>query len=181
MMWKKKSLKPRSTEEKIAFLQAQREVSKARIREIRACIHDLIAQAAEADDVDRKMLSVDFETQKGMLDAETEHFTDLNRLIFQLRGVQIVQARQDTLSDIEQAGACIDTDALIRAEDALAVRREMKQEADDRLADAFAASAVKTAGFSENEEFVRLVRREQALRAGNAVNKKREEPEKIAL
>lgn len=181
MMWKKKNLTPKGTAEKIACLQTQREESKAKIRKIRACMQSLIAQAAEADDLDRKVLSIDYEAQKGILDVETEHFNDLNRLISQLHGVQMAQVRQDTLSDIEQAGAYIDADALIQAEDALAVRREMKQEADEQLAEAFAASAVETVSFSENEEFARLVRREQALRAGNSIIKKREDPEKNSL
>ena len=105
--------------------------------------------------------------------------TVMNRLIAQLHGVQMAQTRQDTLSHIQQAGACIDTDALIRAEDALAVRREMKREEDERMSAAFAAAAAEAPEMPENEEFARLVRQAQALRAENTPAQR--EAEKIPV
>lgn len=148
--------------ERILALQAQREASKGKIRAYRAAMQTLIRKAAEADDLDRKALSLDYEAQKGLLAVEEEHFADLNRLIGQLQGVQRSQARQDTLSDLLRACDCIDVDALARKEDELAIRRELKKEEDDRLDDAFAIAAVKDEPFAEDEEFARLVRLEQA-------------------
>ena len=144
-------------EEKIIALQEQRNEAKEKIRRLRSESQLLVQQATEADDLDRKILSLDYEAKQAAIRLEEGHFADLSRMITQLQNIQAVQNREATISSAARISESIDADALIRQETELAVRRDMMREDAETLDYALAQSRPDDTGFAENEEFARLV------------------------
>lgn len=144
-------------EEKIIALQEQRNEAKEKIRKLRAESQLLVQQATEADDLDRKILSLDYEAKQAAIRLEEGHFADLSRMITQLQNIQAVQNREATISSVARISESIDADALIRQETELAARRDMMREDAETLDCALAQARPDDTGFSENEEFAKLV------------------------
>lgn len=145
----------------IIDLCAERENCKKRIREIRTEMQRLVERAAGADDLDQKILSLDFRAQKSAMAVETERFNDLSDLIVRLQNVRAVDERCQRLDYIMRIDGGIDTDSVLREQDEIQVRREMFQES-NRSADIDMNSALsgEQASFCElDEDFARLVQK----------------------
>ena len=159
--------KKKDVDAQIIDLCAERESCKERIREIRAEMQRLVERAADADDLDQKILSLDFRAQKSAMAVETERFDDLSDLIVRLQNVRAVGERCQRLDYIMRIDGGIDTDSVLREQAEIQVRREMFQES-NRSADMDMNSVLpgEQSGFCElDEDFARLVqkaRRESA-------------------
>lgn len=176
MFMKKKAGKAAAQREKVTELQVQREMVKKNIRLLRTDMQSLIDQAAGADDLDRKILSLEYDEKKAELNAETVHFNELSKLISQLNGVAMVYKRQKIFDQVATVADDIDTQALLEAEDMMTARRTMMQEESDALDDVLRGSSVRTEELGESAEFTRLVRDAQLKKASAARNVAQEEP-----
>lgn len=122
--------KERELDSRIQALRQERELCMQHIRTIRADMDALVEQAVDADDLDRKILSLDYTALKGQLNAESERFQDLSRLITRIQGLQAVERRGRRLEYIASVREGIDEDALRRSEDEIEARRAMIEESD---------------------------------------------------
>ena len=144
-------------EKNITALQQQLNESKEKIRNMRAEMELLIHRAADADDLDRKILSLDYENKQRVLKVEEEHFNDLNRTIAQLQDVALVAIREKALENVTKYGESIDTKAINdKADHVVARREEMKEEAEGMRA-IFEETKPTDSLMAENEEFSKLV------------------------
>lgn len=144
-------------EKNITALQLQLNESKEKIRNMRAEMELLIHRATDADDLDRKILSLDYENKQRVLKVEEEHFNDLNRTIAQLQAVALVAIREKAFENVTKYGENINAQAINDKADQVAARREvMREEADDMHA--ILEETKPTEGLmAENEEFSKLV------------------------
>lgn len=165
MFMKKKAGKAAAQREKVMELQIQRETVKKSIRLLRADMQSLVEQAAGADDLDRRILSLEYDEKKAELNTETAHFNELSKLISQLNGVAMVYERQKLFDQVANVADDIDTQALLEAEDMMTARRAMMQEESAALDDVLRGSSVKTDMMGESAEFTRLVRDAQLKKA----------------
>lgn len=165
LFMKKKSDKAAAQREKALELQVQRESVKKSIRLLRADMQSLVEKAASADDLDRRILSLEYDEKKAELDAETTHFNELSKLISQLNGAAMVYERQKVFNQVAAAAENIDTQSLLEAEDTMSARRALLQEDSDTLDDVLSAGRIHTADPGESAEFTRLVRDAQLQKA----------------
>lgn len=154
---KKNHTSSQDYEERIMHLQLQREVSKTTIIKIRKDMQALIDCAVSADDLDRKILSLDYEEKKSMLATETEHFEDLNKLIRQLRSAALANERCRAFEQIASISDGIDTRAVLTAEDTVDIKRSMLTEELASLDNLLVHDEHGTRIPEENPEFVQLV------------------------
>ncbi len=161
MMFMKKSGKAAAQREKVMELQLRREGVKKNIRLLRSDMKALIDRAADADDLDRKILSLEYDEKKAELNTETAHFNELSKLISQLNGVAIVYERQKMFDQVANVADNIDFQSLLEAEDRMTARSAMMQEESDALDDVLRGSNVKADMMSESAEFTNLVRNAQ--------------------
>lgn len=118
----------RDMDARIQALRQDREACMQRIRGLRAEMNALVERAVDADDLDQKILSLDYAAMKGSLNAETERFQDLSRLITRMQDVQAMDERGKRLEYIAAVRDGIDEAALRREEDELQARRAMMEE-----------------------------------------------------
>ena len=118
----------RELDDRIRALRLEREACMQRIRSLRAEMNALVERAVDADDLDQKILSLDYAAMKGSLGAETERFQDLSRLITRMQDMQAVDARGRRLDYLASVREGIDEAALRREEDEIAARRAMMEE-----------------------------------------------------
>lgn len=144
-------------EKNIATLQQQLNESKEKIRKIRAEMELLIYQGTEADDLDRKILSLDYENKKRVLEVEEEHFNDLNRAIAQLQDVALVAIREKALENVTKYGESIDTEAMNKKADRVSARREVMHEETENMHAIIEEAKPKDGLMEENEEYSKLV------------------------
>lgn len=145
-----------NTEVRIQSLQLQREASKKKIRRLRMDMQDIVQQATTADDIDKKILSLDFFARKGELASETERFQDLSNLIGRLQSMMAADEKRQRLNAVASLWESIDTHALVRERDELNVRRELLKEEVNCFA-AFDDLADCEDCFQIDNEFVQLV------------------------
>lgn len=158
LFMKKKDKKAAAQREKVLELQVQRETVKKNIRLLRADMQALIEKAAAADDLDRRILSLEYDEKKAELTTETSHFNELSKLISQLNGVAMVYERQKIFDQVANVAEDIDTQAVLEAEDMMNARRAVLQEDSDALDDVLKAGRVQGTELGESAEFTRLVR-----------------------
>lgn len=168
MLFMKKSNKAAAQREKVLELQVQRETVKKNIRLLRADMQALIEKAAAADDLDRRILSLEYDEKKAELTTETSHFNELSKLISQLNGVAMVYERQKIFDQVANVANDIDTQAVLEAEDMMNARRAVMQEESDALDDVLRGNRVAADEMGESAEFSRLVRDAQLKKAAEA-------------
>ena len=161
LFMKKKTNKASAQREKVLELQVQREAVKKNIRLIRADMQQLVDKAAAADDLDRRILSLEYDEKKSELNTETSHFNELSKLISQLNGVAMVYERQKIFNQVANVAEEIDTQAVLEAEDMMNARRAVMQEDSDALDDVLKADRVQDNALGESAEFTKLVREVQ--------------------
>jgi len=154
---KKSNILHQEYEERIMHLQLQREISKNTILRIRSDMQELIDRATCADDLDQRILSMDYEEKKATLATETEHFEDLNKLIRQLRSAVLANERCKAFEQIASVSDCIDAHAVLTAEDTVDIWRAMMKEEFDSLDELLIHAGKKTRSIEENSEFAQLV------------------------
>lgn len=143
----------REKDERVQSLRQERELCMQRIRGLRAEMNALVERAVDADDLDQKILSLDYSAMKGSLGVETERFQDLSRLIARMQDAQAVESRGRRLAYIASLRDGIDEAALRREEDEIEARRAMMaEEAELNAADGFSALYSDTA-FVPDAEF----------------------------
>ena len=118
----------KDTDGRIHALRQEREKCMLHIRDLRTEMNALVERAVDADDLDQKILSLDYTAMRGRLNAETERFQDLSRLITRMQDIQAVNARGKRLEYIAAVRDGIDEVALRREEDEIAARRAMMEE-----------------------------------------------------
>lgn len=155
-------------DERIQALRQEREKCMQHIRGLRAEMNALVERAVEADDLDQKILSLDYTAMKGSLNAETERFQDLSRLIARMQEIQAVNARGKRLEYIAAVRDGIDEAAVRREEDEIAARRAMMEE-DAELNALDGAPAIGEGAFVPDADF--------ACRLANARRKRQTEAE----
>jgi len=136
------------TDAKIVALQTKLEESKKRIRTLRAEMKCLEEQGVSADDLDMKILSLDYEAKKGELSSEMTHFRDLGMMISKLQDKQKLEATRKHLDTITQVTDDMDLDGLVRSADELTARRSMMDEENEEYAAMRAAHASSEDAFS---------------------------------
>jgi len=161
LFMKKKSNKASAQREKVLELQVQREAVKKNIRLIRADMQQLVAKAVGADDLDRHILSLEYDEKKAELNTETSHFNELSKLISQLNGVAMVYERQKIFDQVANVAEKIDTQAVLEAEDMMNARRAVMQEDSDALDDVLVSSQAYATAPEVSNEFEQLVRASQ--------------------
>lgn len=171
MLLNKKKRKAAAQREKVMELQIQREMVKKNIRLLRSEMQSLVEQAAAADDLDRKILALEYEGKKAQLDTETAHFNELSKLISQINSVAMLFERQKILDQVAAVADGIDTQGVLQAGDELTARRAMLQEDSDALDDVLKGSSIQAETLGESAEFTRLVRNVKL----NQVAERREE------
>jgi len=171
---KKSNILHQEYEERIMHLQLQREISKNTILRIRSDMQELIDRATCADDLDQRILSMDYEEKKATLATETEHFEDLNKLIRQLRSAVLANERCKAFEQIASVSDCIDTYAVLKAEDTVDIRRTLMKEEFDSLDELLIQDGKKVWSIEENSEFARLVqeaaKRKKAVEQGGSTD-----------
>ncbi len=158
MFIKRKATKADIQRKKVMELQIQREEVKKHIRLLRNEMQSLVEQAAVVDDLDRKILSLEYDAKKADLNTETAHFNELSRLISQLNGVAMVYERQKLFDHVATVAEDIDVQAVLQAEDQMAAHRAMMQEDSEALDDLLRDRSVAADELGESAEFTRLVR-----------------------
>lgn len=118
----------RKLNEKIQALRQEREVCTQRIRALRAEMDALVQRAVNADDLDQKLLSLDYSARKGSLNVETERFQDLSCLIKRMQDIQAMNTRNKRIEYIASVRDGIDEAAMRRAADEVEARRAMMEE-----------------------------------------------------
>lgn len=160
-----KKAKKRGQREQVMELQMQRETVKKNIRLLRNDMKTLIEKAAAADELDRKILALEYDEKKAELETETAHFNELSRLITQINGVAMVYERQRIFDQVASVAETIDTQSVLRADDMMRARKELLLEESDALDDVLKSGNVLMGGTGESEEFAQLVRAEKLKRA----------------
>lgn len=158
MFLKKKNAQADIQRKKCMELQLQREAAKKRIRLLRSEMQALIEQAACADDLDRQVLSLEYDEKKADLNTETAHFNELSKLITRINGVAMVYERQKMFDQVATAAEDIDVKAVLQAEDRMAAHRAVMQEESDALDDLLQEKSAAAQELGESAEFTRLVR-----------------------
>lgn len=164
MLFKKKA-KDRVQREKVLELQMRREMVKKNIRLLRTDMQALIEKAAAADELDRKILSLEYDEKKAELNTETTHFNELSKLISQFNGVAMVYERQRIFDQVASAAGMIDTQEVLKADDMMRARQEMMLEESGTLDDLLKSSSILTEEPGESAEFTRLVREAKLKKA----------------
>ena len=162
-MWfaKNKANKAATQRKKTLELQVQRDAVKNNIRLLRAQIQELVEKATKADDLDRRILSLEYEEKKAALNTEIAHFDELSKLISQLNGVANIYERQQLLNQVAKVSDTIDPQAVFAADDMMQARRAVMQEESDALDDVLKNSMPQQHAFAESVEFTQLVREAQ--------------------
>ena len=147
--------RPRTTglDRKLQTLREEREQCMARIRNLRGDMDALVQRALDADDLDQKILSLDYAAMKGSLNVESERFQDLSRLITRIQDVQAMEARGRRMDFLASVRDGIDEAALRREEDEIQIRRERMEEEDARNALDGAPSALSETAFVPDADF----------------------------
>lgn len=158
MFGRKKATKADIQRKKVMELQIQREEVKKHIRLLRGEMQTLVEQAAVVDDLDRKILSLEYDAKKADLNTETAHFNELSKLISQLNGVAGVYERQKIFDRVAAVAEEIDVQAVLQAEDQMAAHRAVMQEDSDALDDLLQGRSIAADELGESAEFTRLVR-----------------------
>ena len=158
MFMKKKETKADIQRRKSMELQLQREAVKKRIRTLRGEMQALVEQAASADDLDRQVLSLEYDEKKADLNTETAHFQELSKLITRINGIAMVYERQKLFDQVATAAEDIDVQAVLQAEDQMAAPRGVMQEESDALDELLLDKTAAADGLGESAEFTRLVR-----------------------
>lgn len=161
MFFKKKNAKASAQREKVMELQIQRDMVKKNIRHLRGEMKELIDQAANADDLDRKILSLEYDEKKMQLDNETAHFNELSRMIIRLNSVALVHERNKATTYMSDVADTIDTDSLLKADDEMTARRKLMQDDADALDDVLNNNRMQMEEIGESAEFSRLVLEKQ--------------------
>lgn len=164
-MFLKKETKASIQRKKGMELQLQRETVKKRIRQLRGEMQALIDQAASADDLDRQILSLEYEEKKADLNTETTHFNELSKLISRLNGVAMVYERQEIFNHVAAVAENIDVQSALEAEDQMAAHRAVMREETDALDDLLRDGNAAADGLVESAEFTRLVHDAQLRKA----------------
>lgn len=165
MFLKKRETKADVQRKKSMELQFQREAAKKRIRLLRSEMQMLIEKAASADDLDRQVLSLEYDEKKADLNTETAHFNELSKLITRLNGIAMVYERQKLFDQVATAAEDIDVQDVLHAEDQMAAHRGVMQEESDALDDILQEHRVCADRLGESAEFARLVRDAQLRKA----------------
>lgn len=142
-------------EEQLTELRQRREACAARIREIKGDMSALVGKAAEGDELEQQILSLDYTMNKNLLSAEMERFRDLSDLILRLMQAQQMRDKGERVRYVERVGSRIDTGALLREQDEIAARRALLEEDAEDMA--FAATEASRPAFAMDEDFSRLV------------------------
>lgn len=158
MFIKKKATKADIQRKKVMELQIQREEVKKHIRLLRNEMQELIERAAVADDLDRKIFSLEYDAKKADLNTETAHFNELSKLISQLNGVAMVYERQKIFDQVATVAEDIDVEAALRAENQMSAHRTVMKEDSEALDDLLRDRSVAADDLVESAEFTRLVR-----------------------
>lgn len=150
--------KKKDTDRQIVELQNKLEDSKRKIRYINNDMKRLVQQATEADDLDKKILALDYEAKKSELATETERFQDLRGLISKLQSIQAIDENRRHLDKMTEVSDELDIRGLIRQEDEINARRSMLQEEEEAYA-AVRAERVTGGTFAaeQEDEFMRMV------------------------
>ena len=164
-MFLKKETKANIQRKKGVELQLQREAVKKRIRQLRGEMQALIDQAACADDLDRQILSLEYDEKKADLHTETTHFNELSKLISRLNGVAMVYERQKVFDQVAAVAENIDVQSALEAEDQMAAHRAVMREEADALDDLLRDGNAAADGLVESAEFTRLVREAKLRKA----------------
>lgn len=164
-MFMKKANKKAAHRDQVMQLQIQRDTVKKNIRRLRNEMQRLVEQAVSADDLDRRILSLEYDEKKAALGNETSHFNELSKLISQFNGVELVYERQRMFDQIATVVDAIDTQAVLRTEDMVTAQRTMLQEESEALEDMLKNSAAGADEMRESAEFTRLVRDAQLKKA----------------
>lgn len=165
------------TDKRISDLIAQREAAAERIRQLRTEIDALVDQAVCADDLDTKILSLDYESRKTDLAAEMERFKDITAMIARLRNVEVIESNRRRIERVTQLGETIDIETLHRKKDEIQIRRDMMREAQEDVEDMKDLLACEPDSIDIDEEFSRRIAQarqsaanEFAVQAENCVN-----------
>lgn len=153
--------KEKANEKKIEQLGKNREESRKRIRKIKNEMDILVQKAAASDDLDRKICAADYSTLKDQLQAEMQHFSDLSRLIGQLKSAGLTHRQAAALEQIVSVNDRLDLNQLINREDYMAARRQMMQEEDERYQEVLNENNAGYRAPREDDEFTRLVAKAQ--------------------
>ena len=149
----------KDAEKEIYALRAQRAACVQRVRTLKEEMNRLVDSAVGADELEQKILSLDYEAKRDVLAAETQRFQDLSGLIARLQKAQAVDEGSRRLDGVAAAGSRIDTAALLREEDELRARRAMMDEEERDFAAAQEGYDEKTRdAFAADEGFAALVR-----------------------
>lgn len=146
---------------KLCEVQLLRDASKQRIRKLRAEMQCLVEQAAGADDLDRKILSLEYEEKKADLSTETGHFNDLSRLISQLHGAVMIHEKRRSFDQVAAVADTIDTQSVLHEDDLLTIRRSILEEEADALDSLLVESSASASTVVVDPGFERLVSMEQ--------------------
>lgn len=150
--------KKRNTEAKILSLQQAREESKKTIRALRIEMDNLVKQALQGDDLDKKILSLDYMDTKGKLALETERFEDLSTLIGRLQGIRSTDEKLKRLGRVTALYDHMDRKAALREKDRLAIHRSLLEEEQADYEGLYDTETSENAVFSMAPEFERLLR-----------------------
>ena len=142
----------RGNDDRVFELTLQRENCMKRVRALRGEMQALVDQAVGADDLDQKILSLDYAARKRALAAELERFQDLSDLIGRFRSIQAVSESCRQMDFMSELGDRIDVEALQRQEDEIRIRRDMMREEAEAV-DAVAAAAPARSAFEIDRDF----------------------------
>ena len=122
-----------SLNDNIIELTCQRDQCAERIRTLRSEMDSLVDHALTADDLEQKILSLDYEAKKLALNAEYERFSDLNQLITRYRSAQLMTNNSNGLAQVAAMGEKLDMAGLQARGDAIRIRRDMLNENAEQL------------------------------------------------
>ena len=138
---------------KIVELQTKMEESKKRIRLLRTEMKSLEEQGLNADDLDMKILSLDYEAKKGEMDSEMARFQDMSMMISKLQDKQKLDEKRKHLDTLTQVTDDMDLGKVMRDADELTIRRDMLDEEYEAYEAARASWAASDVTLEPGSEF----------------------------
>lgn len=113
---------------RISAMEKQRVSSRERIRAIRKKMDDWVLNGIDADDLDRRIYAMEYNTQKLELEAEIQHFQDISNRIKQMKIEMVRNREKHDLDKLNDVYCGIDIEKMLSVKDYVAAAREVEKE-----------------------------------------------------
>ena len=158
----------RRQEERMEALENERRQMRSEIAQLREEMKKLVNEGVDADDLDRKILAVDYECLHTELQAKQEHFADLGNIITQMRTERLKEREAEMLRHMEDCYDTIDYAGIARNQDYIAACREVAREEREAMDSLARERTGSTCSPLSDIEFMREIARAREARTAGA-------------